>query len=194
MLAAARRGRRRRLRRRVDVRPLRRARSSGARWSRDPFVTLGAIAAVTERIGLGVLVANVANRHPGAARLGVNTLQSLAPGRVWCGVGVGHGRSQPVRRRAARDRAQPGAAAGSPRAPARDDRLPARDLARPVRTGATWLRADPAIGVVDDAPIPPIIVGGGSEAIVRLAAARRRRRQPASTARSSARSSAWPAS
>ena len=36
----------------------------GAPWSRDPFVTLGAIAATTERVNLGVLVANVANRHP----------------------------------------------------------------------------------------------------------------------------------
>ncbi len=61
----------------------------GAPWSRDPFVTLGAMAVVTERVDLGVLVANVANRHPAQLASSVNTLQSLAPRRVRLGLGSG---------------------------------------------------------------------------------------------------------
>lgn len=58
-------------------------------WSRDPFVCLGAIAAVTGRIDVGVLVANVVNRHPAQLASATNSLQSLAPGRVRIGLGSG---------------------------------------------------------------------------------------------------------
>ena len=61
----------------------------GRSWSRDPFVSLGAIAAVTERINIGVLVANVMNRHPAQLAGSINSLQSLAPERVRLGVGSG---------------------------------------------------------------------------------------------------------
>ena len=62
---------------------------TGRRWSRDPWVALAAVAARTERINVGVLVANVANRHPAQLACAVNSLQSLAPGRVLLGVGAG---------------------------------------------------------------------------------------------------------
>ena len=58
-------------------------------WSRDPFVCLGAIAARTDRIGLGLLVANVVNRHPAQLACAVDSLRSLAPERVVLGVGSG---------------------------------------------------------------------------------------------------------
>lgn len=61
----------------------------GRRWSRDPFVCLAAIAASTTQIDLGVLVANVVNRHPAQLAAAVDSLQSLAPGRVRLGVGSG---------------------------------------------------------------------------------------------------------
>ena len=61
----------------------------GAPWSRDPFVSLGAIASATERCDVGVLVANMVNRHPVALVSAVNSLQSLAPGRVRLGIGSG---------------------------------------------------------------------------------------------------------
>ena len=61
----------------------------GAPWSRDPFVCLGAIGAVTERVDIGVLVANVTNRHPVQLASAINSVQSLAPGRVRLGVGSG---------------------------------------------------------------------------------------------------------
>lgn len=61
----------------------------GRRWSRDPFVCLGAIAATTANIDVGLLVANMMNRHPAQLAAAINTLQSLAPGRVRLGVGSG---------------------------------------------------------------------------------------------------------
>jgi alkanesulfonate monooxygenase SsuD/methylene tetrahydromethanopterin reductase-like flavin-dependent oxidoreductase (luciferase family) len=61
----------------------------GRRWSRDPFVCLGAIAATTTSIDVGLLVANMMNRHPVQLAAAVNTLQSVAPGRVRLGVGSG---------------------------------------------------------------------------------------------------------
>ena len=62
---------------------------TGRGWSRDPWVALAAIAAQTERVNVGVLVANVANRHPAQLACAVNSLQSLAPGRVLLGLGAG---------------------------------------------------------------------------------------------------------
>jgi len=61
----------------------------GAPWSRDPFVCMSAIGAVTERIDIGVLVANITNRHPVLLASAINSIQSLAPGRVRLGVGSG---------------------------------------------------------------------------------------------------------
>ena len=61
----------------------------GAPSSRDPFAALGAVAAVTERVELGVLVANIANRHPVQLASAANSLQSLSPGRVRLGIGSG---------------------------------------------------------------------------------------------------------
>lgn len=61
----------------------------GAPWSRDPCVCLGAFAVATDDIGLGLLVANIVNRHPAQLASAVNSLQSLAPGRLTLGVGSG---------------------------------------------------------------------------------------------------------
>ncbi len=51
--------------------------------------TLGALAAVTSRIGLGTLVANVANRYPAVLALAVATAQHISGGRVVAGLGAG---------------------------------------------------------------------------------------------------------
>ena len=58
-------------------------------FSRDPFVALGALAAATERVDLGLLVANINNRHPVQLASAINSLQSLAPGRIRLGMGSG---------------------------------------------------------------------------------------------------------
>lgn len=59
------------------------------RWSCDPFVVLGAMAGATDRVRLGVLVANVVNRHPAQLVSAVSSAAMLAPGRVMCGIGSG---------------------------------------------------------------------------------------------------------
>jgi alkanesulfonate monooxygenase SsuD/methylene tetrahydromethanopterin reductase-like flavin-dependent oxidoreductase (luciferase family) len=145
----------------------------GRPWSREPFVVLGAIAARTERITLGPLVANIGNRHPAQLASAVNSLQSLAPGRALCGVGSG-------------------AAAGTrfageiemigrpiPGAAERRGRLVETiECLRAIWAGDGYLgdyfRCEPPAGgspgVTDGAAPPPIIVGASGEATVRLAA------------------------
>ncbi len=50
---------------------------------------LGALAAVTSSIGLGTLVANVANRHPAVLAAALSSAQRISAGRVRAGVGAG---------------------------------------------------------------------------------------------------------
>jgi alkanesulfonate monooxygenase SsuD/methylene tetrahydromethanopterin reductase-like flavin-dependent oxidoreductase (luciferase family) len=122
---------------------------SGGGWSRDPFVVLGAIAAVTERVHVGVLVANVVNRHPAQLACAVNSLQSLAPGRVRCGVGAG-------------------AASGSTFASEHDA---IRALWDGDEFDGEHIHVDASMAVIDGAPIPPIIVGASSVAMIDVACA-----------------------
>lgn len=56
---------------------------------RDVWVTLGAIAAATERIVVGPGVTNPFTRHPVTTATAVATLAEMAPGRVWAGLGAG---------------------------------------------------------------------------------------------------------
>ncbi len=58
-------------------------------WSHDPFATLGAIAAATDRVLVGPLVANMMNRHPAQLVMAMATLQSLSDGRAVLGLGSG---------------------------------------------------------------------------------------------------------
>lgn len=53
------------------------------------FSSLSAWAAVTSTIGLGTLVANVNNRHPGLLANAVSTVQEVSGGRMILGVGSG---------------------------------------------------------------------------------------------------------
>src|SRR5258708_2328341 len=55
----------------------------------DPFVTLAAIASVTERIRLGTGIALPAQREPIVTAKAIATLDHFAPGRVVFGVGFG---------------------------------------------------------------------------------------------------------
>lgn len=57
--------------------------------SSDVFTMLGAIAASTERVQLGPLVANVTNRHPVRLAVAANTMQRLSGGRFCIGLGGG---------------------------------------------------------------------------------------------------------
>ncbi len=53
------------------------------------FTLLGALAAVTRTIGLGPLVANVANRHPSVLAAAASSVERIAGDRLVLGLGAG---------------------------------------------------------------------------------------------------------
>lgn len=55
------------------------------------FTLLGALAAATSTIGLGPLVVNVGNRHPGLLANAAATVQAISGGRLLLGLGAGGG-------------------------------------------------------------------------------------------------------
>jgi alkanesulfonate monooxygenase SsuD/methylene tetrahydromethanopterin reductase-like flavin-dependent oxidoreductase (luciferase family) len=129
-----------------------------APWSRDPFVCLGAIAAVTEHVDLGLLVANVTNRHAVQLASGINSLQSLAPGRVRLGVGSGAAPDS----RFSLEHDMVGKKLGDPAT-----RLAMlNDTIGQLRR--IW-RADGYSAVTDGAPMPSVIVGASSWATIEVA-------------------------
>jgi 5,10-methylenetetrahydromethanopterin reductase len=56
---------------------------------RDTYVMLAAAARATERIVLGLLLANPVTRHPSVTASSIATIDELAPGRVLLGWGIG---------------------------------------------------------------------------------------------------------
>lgn len=80
--------------------------------SLDPFVVMGMMAAVTERIRLGTGVALLAERDPIVTAKEVATLDHLSGGRIHLGIGYGwnieeledHGGSKKTRRAVVRER------------------------------------------------------------------------------------------
>ena len=65
-----------------------RAFTPGVQWL-DPLVTLGAIAAITERIRLGTAVLILSQRNPIVTATEVASLDQLSGGRIELGIGVG---------------------------------------------------------------------------------------------------------
>ena len=59
------------------------------------FTLLGALASATSRIGLGSLVANVTNRHPGLLAVAASSVQEISGGRFVLGLGAGTSPSSP---------------------------------------------------------------------------------------------------
>lgn len=57
-------------------------------WGRDAFVTLGALARVTERISLGTGIVNVYSRTPALLAMAAITLDELSGGRAILGLGT----------------------------------------------------------------------------------------------------------
>ena len=62
---------------------------NGDRPMLECFTLLGALAACTTTIGLGTLVANVANRHPAVLAAAASTVQRITSGRFILGLGAG---------------------------------------------------------------------------------------------------------
>jgi len=54
----------------------------------ESYTTLGYIAGLTKRVGLGTLVTGVTYRHPGILVKQVTTLDVLSGGRAWLGIGA----------------------------------------------------------------------------------------------------------
>lgn len=61
----------------------------------EAWTVLSALAEVTQRIALGPLVLNVANRHPGVLANMAATLQAVSRGRLLLGLGAGGSRHTP---------------------------------------------------------------------------------------------------
>lgn len=61
----------------------------------EVWTVLSALAEVTQRISLGPLVLNVANRHPGVLANMAATLQAVSHGRLLLGLGAGGSRRTP---------------------------------------------------------------------------------------------------
>lgn len=53
------------------------------------FALLGALASATTTIGLGTLVVNIANRHPGVMAMSAATVQTVSGNRLLLGLGAG---------------------------------------------------------------------------------------------------------
>ncbi|HEY1572976.1 MAG TPA: LLM class F420-dependent oxidoreductase [Pseudonocardiaceae bacterium] len=70
--------------------------TAGFAHTYDPFVALGAVAAVTERIKLGTGVCLVPERDPIVTAKAVATLDHMSGGRVMFGVGAGWNREELV--------------------------------------------------------------------------------------------------
>lgn len=113
----------------------------------EAWTVLSALAEVTQRVALGPLVLNVANRHPGVLANMAATLQTISHGRLLLGLGAGGNRQTPY--------AAEQAAIGrhvEPDAVRAQRVVDAIALMRRLWRGeAGFLRPDPA---------PPIIVGG----------------------------------
>jgi alkanesulfonate monooxygenase SsuD/methylene tetrahydromethanopterin reductase-like flavin-dependent oxidoreductase (luciferase family) len=61
----------------------------GDRPMLECFTLIGALAAATSTIGIGTLVANVANRHPAVLAAAASSAQRISGGRFTLGVGAG---------------------------------------------------------------------------------------------------------
>ncbi|MEV1003509.1 LLM class flavin-dependent oxidoreductase [Nonomuraea sp. NPDC050202] len=124
----------------------------------DPALTLAAVAAVTERIGLEFGVLSLPLRPVAWVASQVQTLQQLSGGRVVLGVGIGGFPGSPFWR-----------AVGAPATgrgrwtDAALRALPDLIAGRPTLVGETEVTLGPA------AAVPPILVGGNSEAAMRRA-------------------------
>lgn len=66
-----------------------RALLGGDRDGLECFALLGALASITSTIGIGSLVANVANRHPAVLAASAATVQLISGGRLRLGIGAG---------------------------------------------------------------------------------------------------------
>jgi alkanesulfonate monooxygenase SsuD/methylene tetrahydromethanopterin reductase-like flavin-dependent oxidoreductase (luciferase family) len=136
----------------------------------EVFSTLAAIAAVTERIGIGTLVARASLRAPGLLAKLAASLEDVSGGRLILAVGSGDTVSAPEHERfglPVLDGADRGTHLAETvrcvRALLRGDRWPGGELVGPVE--------GPVLPAPTRSGGPPVWVGGVSDTAVRIAAA-----------------------
>jgi alkanesulfonate monooxygenase SsuD/methylene tetrahydromethanopterin reductase-like flavin-dependent oxidoreductase (luciferase family) len=113
----------------------------------EAWTVLTALAAVTQRMMLGPLVLNVANRHPGVLANMAATFQAVSNGRLLLGLGAGGSRRTPY--------AVEQAAIGQ--SVERDGVRAQRVVEAITLMRRLWSGAD---GFLRPEPPPPIVVGG----------------------------------
>jgi len=114
----------------------------------EAWTVLSALAEVTQRIMLGPLVLNVANRHPGVLANMAATLQTISKGRLLLGLGAGGSRRTPY--------AAEQQAIGQPVA---DDAVRAQRVADAIELMRRLWGGESGFLRPEPAP-PPVIVGG----------------------------------
>ena len=133
------------------------------------WTLLGAIGAVTRRVNVGPLVANVTTRHPAVLAIAAATLQELTGGRAMLGLGAGAGPGSPY--------ALEFEMVGIEARPAATRREMVVDTINVIR--GLW-RGEPdvtgrhhgltgAVGFIRPDPLPPIIVGANGPKMSALA-------------------------
>jgi alkanesulfonate monooxygenase SsuD/methylene tetrahydromethanopterin reductase-like flavin-dependent oxidoreductase (luciferase family) len=134
------------------------------------WTVLSALAPLLERVAIGPLVLNVANRHPGLVAVMAATLQEVTGGRLLLGIGAGGGSDTPY--------AAEQAALGQP---VLGDIARRRQVAEAIGVmRQLWTgRASPtegrhfqlgsALGFIRPDPPPPIIVGAFGPKMAELA-------------------------
>jgi alkanesulfonate monooxygenase SsuD/methylene tetrahydromethanopterin reductase-like flavin-dependent oxidoreductase (luciferase family) len=121
------------------------------------WTAMSALAASTERVTIGPLVLNVANRHPGVLANMAATLQELSGGRLLLGIGAGGSHDTPY----ADEQLALGREVG------RDPERRA-ELERALeQIRALWSGRPP--GFLQPAPAPPLVVGGFGPKMAELA-------------------------
>lgn len=129
----------------------------------EPHVTLGALATLTERVHLGVLVNNVANRSAAVLATATTALQQVSAGRAVLGLGAG---ASPTSAFAAEHRSLE-----IPLLPTMAERHESLvDTLTEIR--AIWSeQRNVEVTFPAPDPVPPIVVGVNSVTLARRAAA-----------------------
>lgn len=132
--------------------------TAGGAWNLECWTMLAAVAACTERVGVGPLVLNIANRDPGTTAVAAATLQRLSRGRLLLGFGAGAGAASPY----SRDQLELG------RVPPHDPERRAALVDAIRRTRMLWAEGDHTFLRPD--PVPPIVIGTFGPKVAALAA------------------------
>jgi len=121
------------------------------------WTLLSALAEATERVMLGPLVLNVANRDPGTLATMAATLQDVSGGRLLLGIGAGGGRDTPY--------AAEQIALRRPVPPDAERRRMVEEAVRVIRS--CWTGA--GLGFLRPDPRPPIVIGAFGPKMAELA-------------------------